>query len=244
MKLTIIGCDGAYPNKNSATSGYLIEDKNTKVLLDCGSGVLSQLQNYIPLGELTGVVFSHFHRDHCADLECLQYAALIESLNKDRFTPLYMWGAGSKKEIERLTYNKYCLGNSFNNKDSFTVGDFTFSTSLNKHNVESYAIKVTDSQGKILVYSGDTSYYSSLVSFTRNSDCFLCECSLFNREYGKISGHLTAGEVGKISKEANVKSVILTHLPHYGALENLITEASEKYNGKIYLAKKGFTLTL
>ena len=244
MKLTIIGCDGAYPSKNGATSGYLIEDNNTKVLLDCGSGVLSHLQNYINLEDLDGVVFSHFHPDHCADLVCLQYSALIESIYNDRSKPLYMWGAGSKKEIDDLTYNKYCLGNSFANKNNFTIGDFTFSTSLNKHNVESYSIKATDSKGKTLVYSGDTAYYPGLIPFSKESDCFLCECSLFNSEYGKISGHLTAGEVGIISKEANVKSLILTHLPHYGILENLIAEAKEKYNGIIYLAKKGMTLTI
>ena len=45
MKITIIGCRGAYPEQNQATSGYLIETSKTKVLLDCGSGVLSKVQN-------------------------------------------------------------------------------------------------------------------------------------------------------------------------------------------------------
>ena len=40
MKITIIGCQGAYPDQNQATSGYLIETENVRVLLDCGCGVI------------------------------------------------------------------------------------------------------------------------------------------------------------------------------------------------------------
>ena len=51
MKITVIGCYGAYPELNGATAGYLVESKNTKVLLDCGSGVIAKLQNYIQLAD-------------------------------------------------------------------------------------------------------------------------------------------------------------------------------------------------
>ena len=101
MKITIIGCHGAYPDQNQATSGYLIETENVRVLLDCGCGVISQIQNYILLEELDAVVITHYHPDHCSDLGCLQYAAMILMQFGKRKKPLAVWGPGEK---ERLSY--------------------------------------------------------------------------------------------------------------------------------------------
>ena len=70
MKITTIGWWGAYPDANEASSGYLLESEGYYVLIDCGSGVLSRLQNYIALQNLDAVVLSHYHWDHVADIGC------------------------------------------------------------------------------------------------------------------------------------------------------------------------------
>ncbi|PRS39145.1 hypothetical protein C6W19_10090, partial [Bacillus sp. RJGP41] len=44
-------------------------------VLDCGSGVLSQLQNHMKPEDLGAVVLSHYHPDHVADIGVLQHAA-------------------------------------------------------------------------------------------------------------------------------------------------------------------------
>jgi ribonuclease BN (tRNA processing enzyme) len=77
MKITTIGWWGAYPNAGQATSGYLLESEDFSVLIDCGSGVLTQLQHYTTLQAIDAVVLSHYHADHVADIGCLQYAARI-----------------------------------------------------------------------------------------------------------------------------------------------------------------------
>ncbi|MGG5833061.1 MBL fold metallo-hydrolase, partial [Bacillus pumilus] len=46
-------------------------------LVDCGSGVLSKLQQYIDIEELDAVLLSHYHHDHIADIGPLQYAKLV-----------------------------------------------------------------------------------------------------------------------------------------------------------------------
>ena len=38
MKLTVLGCNGPYPAPGGACSGYLLQEGDTGVLLDCGAG--------------------------------------------------------------------------------------------------------------------------------------------------------------------------------------------------------------
>ena len=45
MKMTVVGFWGGFPEAGEATSGYLFEHDGFLLLVDCGSGVLAQLQN-------------------------------------------------------------------------------------------------------------------------------------------------------------------------------------------------------
>lgn len=244
MRLTVIGCKGAYPDRNGATSGYLIEHKNTKLLIDCGSGVLSRLQNHMELFDLEAVVLSHFHRDHCADMECLQYASMIDMMLGRRKAPLYMWGGGTKEEENILNYNSYCIGRDYSNLNRFEIGTLTFNTCANVHEGNSYCIKIQDSDGKVLVYSGDTEYNPGIIDFAKNADCFLCEASLYGYQQGKIQGHLCSKEAGSIAAKAEVKKLILTHFPHYGDIKVLSEEAAEFYRGDILLAHNDMSIEI
>ena len=78
MNIIPLGIWGGYPKANSATSSFLIEHEGFHCLFDCGSGVLSSLQNYIELDQLDAVVISHYHADHIADIGSLQYSRLIQ----------------------------------------------------------------------------------------------------------------------------------------------------------------------
>jgi len=54
---------------------------------------------------------------------------------------------------------------------------------------------------------------------------------------GTDAGHLNSKQAGMIAERANVRKLVLTHLPHFGELNNLIKEAGEYYKGEIILAK-------
>ena len=47
MRLTILGSSASYADAGRACSGYLIENAGTRVLLDCGHGVLANLTQVI-----------------------------------------------------------------------------------------------------------------------------------------------------------------------------------------------------
>lgn len=234
MKITVIGCDGAYPRVNGATSAYLVEDKETKVLLDCGSGSIARLQNHIELSELDGVIISHYHRDHYADLECMHFATMLDTFSKKRDKALIIYGPG---EEQMLTYKSFCIGKTFKKKDSFNIGTLTFETQRNLHGVEAYSIKVINEEGKTLVYTGDTGYYKELSELCKGANLLIAEASSYANEQGKISGHMTSIEAATVAKEANVNKLIVTHLPHYGDIESLATEAKTVFDKEVLLAK-------
>ncbi|MCK5735335.1 MAG: MBL fold metallo-hydrolase, partial [Spirochaetaceae bacterium] len=92
MKLTVIGYWGAYPGPDAASSGYLIEEGEEKILLDCGSGILSKLYDYTDIESLNNIVLSHYHADHIADIGCIQHAAKVQQSLGERSVPVTIYG--------------------------------------------------------------------------------------------------------------------------------------------------------
>lgn len=240
MKLTVIGCSGAYPNAGGATSGYLVEEGNTKVLLDCGSGVLAGIQEYLSLSELDAVILSHYHPDHCADFGCLQYAAMIETQLGKRTKPLYAWGPDS----QTLSYEEFCLGHSYERQPAFQIGELRFEVLQNIHEITSYSIRVTSPSGAMLVYSGDTAYNRELAQFARMADCFLCEASFYSDRHNQMAQHLTAAEAAQLAAAAEAKLLVLTHLPHFGETKRLVSEAGSVYSGRVLLAEQWLVISI
>ena len=74
MQLKILGNNGPYPAPGGACSGYLLtsDSGQTRVLIDCGPGVLSRLTADCMPGELDAVLLSHLHYDHMSDILPMQ----------------------------------------------------------------------------------------------------------------------------------------------------------------------------
>ena len=69
MKVTILGSGTILSPSKRNPAGYLLEDINNFALLDCGPGILRQLDqiNFNVLN-LNSIFISHFHLDHCSDV--------------------------------------------------------------------------------------------------------------------------------------------------------------------------------
>ncbi|MBM7659858.1 ribonuclease BN (tRNA processing enzyme) [Bacillus mesophilus] len=240
MKLTVIGYWGGYPAKNEATSGYLFEDEDFKLLVDCGSGVISQLQNYINPENLDAVILSHYHHDHVCDLGTLQYARLIKGYLGENLPSLPVYGhQEDEPNFANLTYKEITTGVVYNPTETIQVGPFRISFLKTKHPAPCYAMRIETINAKV-TYTADTSFFDEMISFAKDSDLLICECNLYKGMDGQGSGHMTSTDAGKLAMEAQVGEMLLTHLPHFGTHSDLIQEAKEQYMGKIELAKSGW----
>ncbi len=68
MRLTVIGSSPAWPNPGSAHSGYMLQADGSRVLLDCGPGVLGRLREHAEWPDVDAIAITHFHLDHWGDL--------------------------------------------------------------------------------------------------------------------------------------------------------------------------------
>ncbi|SES21837.1 Ribonuclease BN, tRNA processing enzyme [Gracilibacillus ureilyticus] len=239
MKLTAVGVWGGYPKVNSATSAFLVEYNGFQLLFDCGSGVLAALQNYIPVQQLDAVIVSHYHHDHIADIGPLQYAKLIQNqLNGTENTlPIYAHNR-DKSAFKQLTFQQHTKGFALEEDDCIKLGPFTVRTIKTNHPVFCLAIRL-DAGGKSIAFTADTEWSDALIPFIKEADFLVCEANLYEGMEGNIPGHLSGRQAGMLAKRANVKKLILTHLPHFGDLHNLLAEAKTSFSGEVVLAEEG-----
>ncbi len=96
MKLTILGSGSPEAHIRRASSGYLVEIGDDRILFDCGGGVFDNLvrSGRLP-SDITHLFFSHLHSDHMMD-----YARLVHAAWDEGGSPLNVWGPAP---IARIT---------------------------------------------------------------------------------------------------------------------------------------------
>ena len=77
MRITVLGKSPAWQDAGGACSGYLVQEGETTVLLDCGGGVFGKLRELVDYTDVDAVVISHVHADHFIDLIPYSYALLL-----------------------------------------------------------------------------------------------------------------------------------------------------------------------
>ena len=73
MKITVLGCGNSFSVKNY-NSSFLLEENESKLLIDCGNLNLLALHNAgIDPKDITDIYVSHKHSDHCGGLENMAF---------------------------------------------------------------------------------------------------------------------------------------------------------------------------
>lgn len=241
MRLTVLGCYGPYPAAGQCCSGYLLEDEQVSVLLDCGNGVLSRMRYHIEPWALDAVVLSHLHSDHVSDVMILRYALMINAKQRPREALSVYAPAYPEEEFSRLSYKEFLKAEPVSAETILHLGSMRFCFFQAVHAVPSHVITV-ESAGKKLTFSGDTEFFAGLGTIAKNSDLFLCEANYLQKDIENGSpNHLSAFQAAQAAKEGAVKRLVLTH--HHPERDQQLTlqEAKEvfphtelAYSGSFY----------
>lgn len=205
MRLSILGCSGPYPAAGGATSGYLVEDGDVSILVDCGSGVLSNLMARQDPAALTAVCLSHLHYDHACDMLPLQYYLM----NTGRKLPVYIPGEDESPMRALLNAPMYDVREY---EEEMTLGNITVTQMKTSHPVPCRALRFA-CKGKTLVYTGDAAEGESLVEFCRGADILLADGAFMEKQWHEKAPHMSAKRAAQLAKDAGVKRLLITHLP-------------------------------
>lgn len=222
MKLQVLGCHGPYPMAGGATSGYLLQKDGQQLLMDCGSGVLSRLMQVTDPAELQGVLLSHLHFDHAADMPVLGYYLQQRGVKMPIFVP--------EEDVSPLRRILESSG-VFEVKpypEMLCLCGLEISVFPVRHPVPCRAIRIKDGE-KTLVFTGDTNVCPGLAEFAENADVLMADAAFLEAEWQEKLPHLSAKKAAELAVAAGAQRFYLTHLPVRHEAETMVKEAKEVY---------------
>lgn len=247
MRLTVLGCSGSVPGPESPGSGYLVRGGQTSVVLDLGNGTFGALQRYLDPFTLSGLVLSHLHPDHCADVSALTVyrryhphpppcAALPLYAPPDaaeRLVAAYAANADERKATDLSdTYDFRSY------RETARIGPFEMRAARVEHPCEAYAVRISHA-GRALVYSGDTGPCPQLAELATGADVLLAEASWPDRPDNPTGVHLSGRQAGEAAAAAGVGRLLITHVPPWTDATQVLTEAKTAFGGPIELVHPG-----
>jgi ribonuclease BN (tRNA processing enzyme) len=245
MRLHVLGSSGGYPAPDNPCTGFLLEREETRIWIDAGNGTMAAAQRIVPFERIDGLVISHCHADHCADLFTLYVALRFRkegALRKPLWAPREVWevmprfldpnGAGAMKMEEAFDFHPLEDG-----CEEEILG-VRFRCMRTDHPVETLALRA-EADGAVLAYTADTGPGVDLTGFARGADLLVCEATYQDALMG-APVHLSARQAGDLAHRAGARTLALSHLwPPFDPQISL-TEAREAAgDANVELARAG-----
>jgi ribonuclease BN (tRNA processing enzyme) len=259
LRITVLGKSPSWQDAGGACSGYLIEDGETSLLLDCGNGVFSKLRRFRDYVTLDAVVISHMHADHFLDLVPYSYA--LTYAPRQQPVPVDRWPGtdsparpqGGRDILRRVVGswgNEDLVEKAFDlreygTSDRLEVGDLRVRFHEVPHFLETHAVEITTTNGGgRFTFGADSRPCHEIPEFAQGTDLLMLEATLPRPERAGPRGHLTPAEAGDHARRANARRLVITHISD--ELDELWArdEAAKAFGGPVDVAREGAVYTL
>lgn len=252
MRLTVLGSGAACPPGGGASSGYLLEDRGQRILLDCGHGIASCLLAERPQLDLDAIIISHMHADHFIDLLPLRFRLTrdMNGLAQQRIH-LYLPPGGRETFCEILA--AVCFPADFL-ETVFVVREYGSVTMLDLgaglrarfavgvHYIPGWALRIDGSSS--LTYTGDTAPAEAVTELARGSATLLAEATLEEPETGPVKGHLTPVQAAELARDAEVGRLLLTHFWFDADRDAAAAAAKRLFPGEVTAVHDGMKVNI
>lgn len=254
MKLIVLGGSAAGGGTGVGSSGYLLQQGSTSLLMDVGPGTLPELRKHTDFRSLDAIFISHIHVDHMLDLAALRFALAYNPLPPARPIPLWL-PPGGREWLDRFAagltlddvpdfFTECFSPREYDPLGSIEIGEFHVRFAPTVHWVPCWAFRVAnrDDSGD-LGYTADTGPHPPLQSFFVGVNVLVAEATEIDpHPEGMTAGHLTPTEAGELATACGARTLVLTHVWEEYGLDNLVAEARRAFAGKVVLARPGTTL--
>ena len=262
MELTLLGTGCPSVDHKRFGPSNLVSTKNTKILVDCGSGITQRLHELeVSSADIDALLFTHLHSDHAVDL----YQLIISSWHSYRISPWKIYGPkGTKKFVKkimdawaderklRISYESRASAKAFDIQvtefksiGNIKIKDLSIKYFAVDHKPVKYAYGFSfTNKNKKLTISGDTRPCENLMKYAQKTDVLLHEVFIegeilqINKMRTKKtlhnvqSYHTTSTQVGKVAFIARAKKLVLTHFVPTRFNKNNLKKVVKKDFGK------------
>jgi ribonuclease BN (tRNA processing enzyme) len=263
VRITVLGKSPAWQDAGGACSGYLVQEGDYALLIDCGNGVFSKLRRFCDYVDVGSVLISHLHADHILDIVPFSYA--LTYAPRQQPVPVGGWPGTTEPARPQLyaptgatsMFRQLvgCWGNSdlvehafemheYDGDADLSMGPFTVRLCPVPHYTPTYAIDVSANGGGRITYSADCSPNDELVRFAQGTDVLLIEATLPRPERDGVRGHLTPHEAGEHGRRAGARQLVITHFSDELDADWARAEADDGYGGPVDLATEGAVYTV
>lgn len=247
LTLRVLGCGDAFCSGGRLQTCFHLKTREQSLLLDCGATVLLALQQQnIDPASIDGIILSHLHGDHFGGIPFLMIHA--QFVVKRTRTLTIIGPEGTKDRIMAaidvlfpdladiewrfpLEVIEIQAG-----KDEI-LGDLKISSFLVDHpsGAPSLAYRL-ESRGKILAFSGDTSWTEALINIADGADLLIAECHGF-----QPNGipHLDWQTLNAQKDHLRARRILLTHMS-----DSMLGRLDTLERGQFEFAEDGFATTV
>ncbi len=246
MRLTVLGGCGAWPAAGQACSGYLVEHRGFRLLVDVGYATVPRLLELAAADQVDAVFITHGHPDHCADLNPLLRA---RALSADPPAPLPVYALPGALDAVLALDRPAMLADAYllrelSPADRLDIGPFGAQTRLLPHWLPNAGLRLT-ADDLLLAYTGDSGPSADVVALAEDCDVFLAEATYVDRVPADSRGYLSsARQAGRQAAEARVGRLVLTHLWPGTDPSSARTVAADEYSGEVSVATAGLVIDL
>lgn len=264
MRITVLGKSPSWQDAGGACSGYLVEEGQTCVLVDCGSGVFARLREVVDYVDVDAVVVSHMHADHFLDL--IPFACALTYTPRQQPVAVDGWPGTDDPARPRLLVPPGAtddLGavaaavgqpsllesafrcSEYDVAETVSIGSLRVRFAPVPHYIAANAIEMTPAKGGgRFTYGADHGPTEVLREFAAATDLLMLEATLPRPERAGPRGHLTPLEAGEHAAGCDAARLVLTHVSDELDLDWAVAQARRAYEGPVEIARAAAVYTV
>jgi len=250
LKITVLGTGSVIPAAGRRPTAIMAETASENILFDCGPSVLdSAAESGYGISSIDRIFLTHFHTDHSLGIGHLLAAVRNDpDYPPDRIISLYgpegledfiaSW-SGIYDSLETVVplFELFEVSGD----DSIACKDSEVSVLDAVHGSRQAVSYKIESGDFIFVYTGDTELTDDLIDFCREADLIAAECSF--PDEGRVGGHMTVSDVGRLASEAEPAKIVLVHMYPEVNAEAARDRISDMCGAEVIVGSDGLVVT-